>query len=49
MEKKLCKRKKKKNKFKKGKQLSEEVLQIAEKKRDAKSQGEKERCTYLNT
>ena len=28
--------------------LSEEALQIAEKRREAKSKGEKERYTYLN-
>ena len=28
--------------------MSEEVLQIAEKRRDAKGKGEKERYTYLN-
>ena len=28
--------------------MSEEVLQIAEKRREAKSKGEKERCTHLN-
>ena len=28
--------------------MSEEVLQIAEKRRDAKGKGEKERCTHLN-
>ena len=28
--------------------LSEETLQIAEKKRDAKGKGDKERYTYLN-
>ena len=38
----------KKKKFKKAKWLSEEALQIAEKRRDAKGKGEKERCTYLN-
>ena len=38
----------KKKKCKKGKWLSEEVLQIAVKRRDAKSKGEKERYTYLN-
>ena len=32
----------------KGKWLSEEALQIAEKKREAKGQGEKERYTHLN-
>ena len=35
----------KKNKCKKAKQLSEEALQIAEKRREAKCKGEKERCT----
>ena len=30
------------------KQLSEEALQIAEKTRDAKGKGEKERYTHLN-
>ena len=38
----------KKKKYKKAKWLSEEALQIAEKRREAKSQGEKERCTHLN-
>ena len=33
---------------KKAKWLSEEALQIAVKRRDAKSKGEKERYTYLN-
>ena len=28
--------------------LSEEILQMAEKKREAKSKGENERCTHLN-
>ena len=37
----------KKKKFKKAKWLSEEVLQIAE-KREAKAKGEKERYTHLN-
>ena len=32
----------------KGKWLSEEVLQIAEKRREAKGKGEKERYTHLN-
>ena len=32
----------------KGKWLSEEALQIAEKRREAKSIGEKERYTHLN-
>jgi len=34
---------------KKAKWLSEEALQIAEKRREAKSKGEKERYAYLNT
>ena len=38
----------KKKKFKKAKWLSEEVLQIAEKRRKAKSKGEKERYKHLN-
>ena len=38
----------KKKKFKKAKWLSEEVLQIAEKRREAKGKGEKERYTHLN-
>ena len=38
----------KKNKYKKAKWLSEEALQIAEKKREAKSRGEKERYAHLN-
>ena len=38
----------KKNKFKKAKCLSKEALQIAEKRRDAKGKGEKERYTHLN-
>ena len=38
----------KKKKCKKGKWLSEEVLQIAVKIREAKSKGEKERYTHLN-
>ena len=38
----------KKKKCKKTKWLSEEVLQIAEKRRDAKGKGEKERYTHLN-
>ena len=33
----------------KGKWLSEEALQIAEKRREAKSKGEKERYNHLNT
>ena len=32
----------------KAKWLSEEALQIAEKRREAKGKGEKERYTYLN-
>jgi len=38
----------KKKKCKKAKWLSEEVLQIAEKRREAKGKGEKERYTSLN-
>ena len=38
----------KKKKCKKVKWLSEEALQIAEKRREAKSKGEKERYTHLN-
>ena len=38
----------KKKKCKKAKWLSEENLQITEKRREAKGKGEKERCTYLN-
>ena len=38
----------KKKKFRKAKWLSEEALQIAEKKRDAKGKGGKERYTHLN-
>ena len=38
----------KKNKYKKAKWLSEEALQIAEKRRETKGKGEKERCTHLN-
>ena len=34
--------------MKKAKWLSEEALQIAEKRREAKSKGEKERYTHLN-
>ena len=37
-----------KKKWKKGKWLSEEALQIAEKSREAKGKGEKERYTHLN-
>ena len=35
-------------KCKKAKWLSEETLQIAEKRKEAKGKGEKERYTYLN-
>ena len=38
----------KKKKCKKAKWLSEEALQIAVKRREAKRKGEKERCTCLN-
>ena len=38
----------KKKKCKKAKWLSEEALQIAVRRRDAKSKGEKERYTHLN-
>ena len=38
----------KKKKCKKAKWLSKEVLQIAEKRREAKGKGEKERYTHLN-
>ena len=38
----------KKKKWKKAKWLSEEVLQIAVKRREAKSKGEKERYIHLN-
>ena len=39
----------KKKKCKKAKWLSEEALKIAEKRREAKSKGEKERYAHLNT
>ena len=39
----------KKKKCKKAKSLSEEALQIAEERREAKSKGERERYTRLNT
>ena len=39
----------KKKKYKKAKRLSEEALQIAVKRREAKSQGENERYMHLNT
>ena len=38
----------KKKKGKKAKLLSEDPLQIAEKRIEAKGKGEKERCTHLN-
>ena len=38
----------KKKKFKKAKWLSEEALEIAVKRREVNSKGEKERYTYLN-
>ena len=38
----------KKKQCKKAKRLSEEALQIAVKRREAKSKGEKERYTHLN-
>ena len=38
----------KKKKCKKAKWLSEEALQIAEKRRDVKRKGEEERCIHLN-
>ena len=38
----------KKRKCKKAKWLSEEALQIAEKRTDSKGKGEKERYTHLN-
>ena len=38
----------KKKKCKKAKWLSEEALQITEKRREAKGKGEKERYTHLN-
>ena len=38
----------KKNKCKKAKWLSEEALQIAEKRREVKGKGEKKRYTHLN-
>ena len=39
----------KKKEFKKAKWLSDEALQIAVKRREAKSKGEKERYKHLNT
>ena len=38
----------KKNKLKKAKWLSEEVLKVAEKRKEVKGKGEKERYTHLN-
>ena len=38
----------KKKKYRKAKWLCEEALQIAEKRREAKGKGEKERYTHLN-
>ena len=38
----------KKKKCKKAKQLSKEALQIAEKRKDVKGKGEKERYSHLN-
>ena len=38
----------KKKKCKKAKWLSEEALQVAEERREAKGKGEKEQYTYLN-
>ena len=38
----------KKKKYKKEKWLTEEALQIAVKRKEAKGKGEKERCTQLN-
>ena len=45
----MQKKKKKEKKCKKAKWLSEKDLQIAEKRREAKGKGEKERYTHLNT
>ena len=39
----------KKKKYKKAKWLSEETLQIAEKRKEAKGKGERERYIQLNT
>ena len=39
----------KEKKCKKAKWLSEKALQIAEKRKEAKGKGEKERYTHLNT
>ena len=38
----------KKKEYKKAKWLSDEALQVAEKRRDAKGKGEKEKYTHLN-
>ena len=38
----------KRKKFKKAKWLSEEALQIAEKRREVRGKEEKERCTHVN-
>ena len=38
----------KKKKYKKAKWLSEEALKMAEKRREVKGKGEKERYTHLN-
>ena len=38
----------KKKKYKEAKWLSEEALQVAEERREAKGKGEKERYTHLN-
>ena len=38
----------KKKKYKKSKWLSEEAIQIAEKRREVKSKGEEKRYTHLN-
>ena len=42
-------RRPKKKKSKKAKQLPEEALQIAEKRREVKSKGEREKHTQLNS
>ena len=39
----------KKKKWKRAKRLSKEALKIAEKRREAKNKGERERYTQLNT
>ena len=48
LQKELIKTTPKKKKCKKAKWLSEEALQIAEKRREAKGKGEKERYIHLN-